>query len=150
MKLSKETKWLEVNQNWSMLGRSHTLRELMDGVKVVDRHGERVDITDHYQMYKDPTSSSLAFRIKKDHWAKGRKMRIESKLPFIPTGEYVITWKAQSNSYDKDDFLVVEYIHVELKTPKQALSWLEDQVAEMEKRDGLTTAKIIREMKVRG
>lgn len=111
---------------------------------------EHTLIPDFYYWFKDPESGRLAFRVSKNYWAVGRKMRVESQLPGIPSGEYVIVMKAKSNSYDQEDFVVVEPVGANVETPRKTLNWLEKQIAALEARDGMTIDKIIEEMNVRG
>lgn len=121
-----------------------------DYFKVINKNGDCVSINNYRYWFKDPHSSKIAFKVPKSYWAKGRKMKIESKLEGIPSGEYLITYKAPSNSYDKEDFVVVEFSTPELTTPRKTLNWLERRIAELEAIDGLTTDKIIETMKIRG
>lgn len=133
----QHTTYLAAGGNWN------------ESFKVFDRHGTQVPIHDWYQFYLEPGTTRMAFKITKAYWAKGRKMRIESGVSEIKSGEYVVTWKAVANSYDKEDFVVVEYANPTIISPKQALAWLEQRMAELEAADGITTDKIIRDMKVR-
>lgn len=141
----------EIKKNWKHLLHTGILasgENWESYLKVYDRHDKQVPV-DFYTAWKDPQSSRLAFRIQKAYWAKGRKMRIESGVEEIMSGEYVVVWKAVANSYDKEDFVMVEFSSPEIVSPKQALAWLERKMAELEEKDGLTTEKIIADMKVR-
>ncbi len=134
--------------NFSMTTRD--VKKYGDVFKVYDRHGEETQIIDWYHWYRDPISGKLAFKIKKNYWAKGRTMRIESKIDNVVSGTYKIVGKAQSNSYDCEDFVIVEYDKPDHSTPRKALNWLEKQLAELEAEDGITTEQLVKEMNVRG
>lgn len=124
--------------------------ELASRFKIINKKNETVAINDWYYVWKDPDSSKLAIKVTKNHWAVGRKMHIESDLPEIMSGEYIIIFKAQSNSYDQEDFVVVEYCTPSLDTPRKALNWLERQIADLEAKDGLTTEKIAAQIRYQG
>lgn len=140
----------EVWPNWNRLCNVYDVVTLRKSFKVYNKSGNSVLISDHGRIYKDPSSSRIAFQIQKNYWAKGRKLRIESKLAQIDSGEYIITTKARSNSYDTEDYIICELVESDLSTPKKTLLWLENQIARLEAEDGLTTTKIIEGMKVRG
>lgn len=143
---------VKIRAEWTRLpdtGWIGTGEKFLDYFKVYNRHDKEVGVSDWYGFYVEPGTTRMAFKLDKDYWAKGRKMRIESRLDKVTSGEYVVTWKAEANSYDKVDFVVIEFANPTITTPKQALSWIEQQIAIMEAKDGLTTQQIIAEMRVR-
>jgi hypothetical protein len=140
--------WRSVQNEWS---RFELYRVVDPEQKFKVYHkDDQVRGIDWWSFYISPDKKHIAFRIDKHHWAKGRKMKIESDLREISSGTYVIIEKAKSNSYDSYDYLVVELVPLVLDTPRKALNWLERELSKLEAKDGKTTEDLVREMNVRG
>jgi hypothetical protein len=121
--------------------------DLHDVLKIFTHTGKPCLITDTRNVRIDLPTSRIAVRLKKNYLAKGRKLRVESDVDFIPTGEWIIEEKAESNSYDWEDYVIIKFSVPELTTARKALNWLERRIEELERKDGLTTEDIARSLR---
>ncbi len=140
--------WRNINREWETLDLYRISK--VNTLFVVYNKEKKIQGIDWWSFYRSWDAQQLCFKMDKCYWAKGRKMRIESGLEQIPSGEYVIVEKAETNSYDTSDRVVVELVPIVLETPRKALNWLERELAKLEAEDGKTTEDFVREMNVRG
>jgi hypothetical protein len=114
---------------------------------LMTKAGRELRCSNTYAVYQCANTGQIQAKFPKAHWAKGRVVYLISNIPGISSGEYKIEDKeGQSYGFD-DNMRLNRYVPV-LDTPRKVSNWVEKQIKIQEALDGLTTDKIVANMKV--
>lgn len=114
---------------------------------LLTKDGKEVSVADQYNIMQCSNTGHLVGKFLKAHWAKGRVVSLVTNVPGISSGEYEIVEK-EGYPYGYSDTLHLKRHVPVLDTARKVHNWLEKQAKIQEKVDGITTEKLVREMKV--